>query len=230
MVPYGHLNWSGSHSISIEQLVTEHGLTALFVLMAMNGFVSAPASEAVLAIGGILAATTSLSLPETLLTAILGNMLGTTLLFHAGVVIGNKGSEKVYEEVIGIPIVGRLFKRFVPNPEAFEVVLGDLSRNAFIVLCIGRCIPVIRSVISLPAGVARVGYGKFLVASSLGVTAWAVLWQVMGYALQSKWRQLGFPLTVGLVAAVPLVMWYAKNRLARLIHNHVKSKSAFNDA
>jgi membrane protein DedA with SNARE-associated domain len=72
---------------------------------------------------------------------------------------------------------------------AEEIERGDawFKRWGAAAVCVGRCLPGVRGVISLPAGTARMPFPSFLLWSSLGALAWTTLLTMAGYALQARY-------------------------------------------
>jgi len=147
---------------------------AAFALMLANGFASFPPSEFVWAgVGG--ACASGDQQPAVVLAAgILGNVLGTTLLYVIARVFG--------------PATTKRFAVFNARPT--DQLLTDLeaifARRGPVVVLAFRCVPALRSIISVPAGVAKMNVTKFLLYTTAGCSIWGAVWFFIGYSLGIK--------------------------------------------
>lgn len=138
--------------------------------MVTNGAASMPPSELILEITGNLVARGSLSFVPSVALAALGNLIGTTGLFLAARKWGRALVRRIprFTPFSSVAVLDRIERLFH--------VHGDL------LVLVGRWIPNIRSLISVPAGVGTLSVRRFFVYTSAGVTTWALLWIVVGYA------------------------------------------------
>ncbi len=147
---------------------------AAFALMLANGFASFPPSEFVWAgVGGVCASGDQQ--PAVVLAAgILGNVLGTTLLYIIARVFGPAMTKRF------ALLTAQHADRLLTEVEAIFARRGPVVVFAF------RCVPVLRSIISVPAGVAKMNVTKFLLYTAAGCSTWGVLWFFVGYSLGVK--------------------------------------------
>jgi membrane protein DedA with SNARE-associated domain len=147
---------------------------ASFALMLANGFASFPPSEFVWAGAGGACASGDLQPVVVIVAGIIGDVLGTTLLYVIARVFGPATTKRV------ALLTARRADRLLTEVESIFAQRGPVVVLAF------RCVPTLRSIISAPAGVARMNVTKFLLYTTAGCTIWGVAWFFVGYLLGIK--------------------------------------------
>ncbi|MCD4705373.1 DedA family protein [bacterium] len=188
----------------------------LIFLMMLNGFFSAPPSELILGVAGYLVSIGKISLGLALFSGLLGNILGITILYFLAYKWGVKGVRWIFKY----------------NPSLSDKIILVLKRlfdrlGPFIV-CSLRCLPMIRSVISIPAGMARMKLNKFLLYSSMGCLAWALLWISMGYFIGEQINTFVgdmkiFTLIITVVALV-IFTYFIKKQTKKILREDEENK------
>lgn len=143
--------------------------TSIFFLMALESSIFPVPSEAVMIPAGYLAATGKLSITLALLAGTIGSLLGATVNYY------------ILGQLIGKPFLEKYGKFFLINHkkylEAEKLFLANDKLSTFI----GRFIPVIRHLISIPAGMFRMNYPIFLALTGLGAGLWCLALLSVGY-------------------------------------------------
>ena len=115
----------------------------------------------------------------------------------------------------GRPFAERFVRFAHQDPAKLEDAERWFRRRGWLMVLAGRCIPGVRSLVALPAGVLRMPRGEYIVLTLIGSTVWNTLLISAGYVLGSQWERvsdaigrLSTPLLIiaGL-AAVALVVW-----------------------
>ena len=206
----------------LYSLVLQYGLLAIFILMVSNGFFSAPPSELILTLAGLLALGAEYSLLETLLVAIAGNLAGTYILFWIGRRVGYRWLIATKIRISDGNLIERLIGGLIPEERMLIILEDKLRTGGAIWVCILRCLPFVRSIISLPAGMAQMRTIVFLVYSIIGISVWAILWQGYGYVLGNSWIQYGYIVTGILCIPLFLVLLTIKRKTAQYLKNNEK--------
>jgi membrane protein DedA with SNARE-associated domain len=133
-------------------------------------------SEVVLPLAGYLAERGRLELAWTLVAATAGSVAGAWLLYLLGARLGRDRAVRVLGRV---PLLSR---DDVRRAEDWFDRRGEWA------VLVGRLIPGVRSLISLPAGTERMPVGRFLLLTALGSAVWNGLLIGAGYALGTQWR------------------------------------------
>jgi len=123
----------------------------------------------------------------------------------------------------GRPLLEKYGKYVLISRHDIEVADRWFNRWGEATAFFSRLLPVVRTFISLPAGVARMNFGKFTLLSFIGSFIWCIVLGWLGYVFGSQWelvRQYMRPFDIPIIiAGIVLVGWY--------IYNHVKRNRAY---
>lgn len=206
----------------MEQLTLHYielyGLTAVFLFMVTNGFASTPPSEAVFGLAGVLVSNGTLKAKSVIIAGVLGNVTGTTLLYGVGLLVGYewliRGKNRLVERG---GLIGRTAE-LLPDTHFYEYFIELLNQRAGFLYVGGlRCFPMIRSIISLPAGMLRMRLWLFVLCTTIGCIVWALFWTVLGYLAGESWRLWSPKITVILLSILGVLIFYLKSKLKRFI-------------
>lgn len=171
------LDQLAAHLDSIAALAPVWGYALIFLFMAIeSSFIPFP-SEVVMIPAGFLAARGELTLHAPvadLVLACAAGLLGSL----AGAYFNYYLSAK-----LGEPFLRRYGKWFFLKPEALDRACEVFNRYGALTTFVCRLIPVIRQLISIPAGLARMPLGTFTFFTGLGAGIWTVLLALAGYGL-----------------------------------------------
>jgi membrane protein DedA with SNARE-associated domain len=179
-----------SVSSTITTAIADHGVYAVFVLMAIDAVFPA-ASELVMVYAGAVAAGAfgdSISLfgisiptgPGAYVTMALAGTLGYLVGALIGWWIGLHG---------GRPLLERRGRWFHLTPERLDRAERWFDRWDVWAVLVGRVTPVIRSFISIPAGVFGMRLAPYTALTAIGSAAWAFAFSGIGYGLGSKYEE-----------------------------------------
>ncbi|MCX6775055.1 MAG: DedA family protein, partial [DPANN group archaeon] len=90
----------------------------------------------------------------------------------------------------GRPLVLRYGKYFLLSPKHFEQVESWFSKHGMLAIFLSRLLPVVRTIISFPAGITKVNFKKFLLYSTLGIIPWTILLIYIGFKLGAAWQSI----------------------------------------
>lgn len=191
--------------------ISHHGYLAIFTLMTLESACIPIPSEAIMLFGGSLAAgvtvaavTTHLSVVSVALAGAFGNLLGSLIAYGVGRTGGRALVERWGKYVF-------IRHHDIDKAEAFFAKRGDAA------VLVGRILPVVRTFISFPAGVAEMPLMKFSLLTLLGSLPWTFGLAYLGKALANNWQhvsKLGTPISVvfALVIIAIIVRWYLQRR------------------
>jgi membrane protein DedA with SNARE-associated domain len=212
-----------SLSSSLTTLIGDHGLYAVFALMLVDSVLPA-ASELVMLYAGVLASG-ALAGQHVVLFGhrIDSHFWGYVAVAAAGVAGQTVGS--IIGWAIGLyggrPLVERHGRWLHLGPDNLDRAERWFDRWGDWAVFLGRMTPVIRSFVSIPAGVARMPLGRFTLYSVLGTIPWCFGLAGAGWALGSSWetfhhdfRYVEVLVGVGVLA---LLVWYLRRRRATKI-------------
>ena len=176
-------------------------LGVAFLMFIENVFPPIP-SEVVMPLAGFLAARGQFMLPIVILVGTFGSVLGATFWYWVGFRIGPVRLRNFAERH------GRWLTMSASDVDAATLWF---QRHGGLAVLIGRFLPGVRTLISVPAGVARMPLGRFLVYTTLGSLVWIGGLAALGYVLQSQYEKVsGWIDPVGtavLIGAVGIYLW-----------------------
>lgn len=152
----------------------------LLLIMIENLFPPIP-SEVILTFGGYMTTHTNLTVIGVILTSTIGSVAGAIILYGIGFLIDISRIEKIVEKYGRIL---RLTKKDVHKANDWFAKYGAWT----VFFC--RFIPLIRSLISLPAGMAKMNFGVFLLLSTLGTFIWNAVLVSIGAAVGDSWDSI----------------------------------------
>ncbi|MCP4603482.1 MAG: DedA family protein [Proteobacteria bacterium] len=210
----------------MESLIFEYGLTAIFISMMLNGFLSAPPSELVLPLAGLLALTTDIPILHTLLAAIVGNLLGTYLLYLVGKLLGYDWLIRFRRFLLSGHGMGRRAGAFIPNELMLDKVGRLLREKGAWILCVSRCLPYVRSIVSLPAGMIGVSHSVFIIYSLVGIAIWTLFWQLGAYLLGYSWMNYSKTITIIMLLVAAVLFVCFKRKVAKCVEVYLEQNNA----
>lgn len=162
---------------SVQQFVRDVGYPGLFLLVVLESTLVPVPSLLVFPFAGFLAHQGAFSLPLILALNSLGALTGSLLSYW----IGQKG---------GKPLLERYGKYFFIKPADIAKTEAFFAKHGAKAILIGRFVPVVRHVQSIPAGIARMPLGAFTLQTFLGATVWGGGLMIMGYVLGAQWEHI----------------------------------------
>ncbi|WP_406052015.1 DedA family protein [Kribbella sp. NBC_00889] len=162
-------------------------------------------SEVILPLAGFAASRGDLGLVSAIVFTTLGSIVGALALYGVGAGLGRDRTRAVARK---LPLV---------KLEDVDKAETWFTRHGPQAVLIGRLVPVVRSLISVPAGVERMPVSLFLVLTALGSLIWNSLLIVAGYQLGERWQvvesSVGVFQWVVIAAAVAAVVWFVVVKL-----------------
>lgn len=189
----------------LSSQVSQYGLLAILVLMTGESCGLPIASEVVVPLGGVLAGTGHLNLAAVVLVASLANVIGSLIAYG---VAARWGASLLLGpgRYVGI------------RSHHVELAQRWFGRFGLPAVFIGRMLPIVRTYISFPAGMARVPLGRFVLLTFAGAIPWNLLLAYVGYVLGRNYDKVtifiqrgGYLIALLVVAAVAL-WWYRGRR------------------
>jgi len=163
---------------------------------------------------------------------VVGSLIGSLLYYWLGYALGPDRMRALVERY-GVIHIGR-FSLTVATVGAYDRALEWLDRRGVLFIIIGRNLPVVHSMVSIPAGVARMNLFTFLLATTIGVFSWVAPLTIFGYWLGSNWDQMLNILDVYQVAwyiliVVSLIVWFVWRRASRRRAAAINTEMVFDD-
>lgn len=163
--------------------IVDNGYVAVFVLMLLESACVPIPAEVTMLVGGALASTgfagegQELSLILVILAGTGGNLVGSWVAYAGGAVGGR-------------PLLERFGRYLLVRPHEVDRAHDWFERHGEAAVFFGRLLPVIRTFISLPAGIARMNLWKFTVYTVLGCLPFVSVIAWLGYRAGANWEQV----------------------------------------
>ncbi len=178
----------------MQGFVREIGYPGLFLLIVLEStFVPVP-SLLVMPFAGFLAQRGDFSLPVILAINSVGALTGSLASYWFGALGGQ-------------PLLLKYGRYILVKPSDLQKTEDFFARHGAWTVFIGRFVPVVRHVISVPAGIARMPLRAFLLQTFLGATTWGGGLMVVGYVLGARWQDIARSAKrVDLIIAIAIVL------------------------
>jgi membrane protein DedA with SNARE-associated domain len=194
---------AATFGLSLSDVLRDFGYVGLALVMLGETVFPPIPSEAVLPLAGYLVEQGEFNFWLVLATSTFGSVTGAMILYEAA----RRG---------GRPFALRFLRFGRIDPEKLDEAERWFARRGPLVVLAGRCVPGVRSLVSLPAGVLRMPRWEYLLFTTIGSLAWNALLIGTGVLLGSQWERvsdvigpLSTPLLiVGGVAVAAWLVWH----------------------
>jgi membrane protein DedA with SNARE-associated domain len=193
----------------IVEIVDAFGYVGIGGLIALETVFPPIPSEVILPLAGFLAGQGHLTLVGVIIAATLGSVIGSLILYGLGHWYG-------HQRLRGLI---RRYGHFVLLKETdLDRAHGWFDRHAGKAVLIGRLVPGVRSLISLPAGVTRMPLHEFVLFTAVGSSVWNGLLVGLGWGLGNRWEQvqgytryLEYAVILAVLSVIALFAWSRRN-------------------
>jgi membrane protein DedA with SNARE-associated domain len=199
------LQWLATFATDVIEMFGYPGV-ALLIFME-NIFPPIP-SEAILPLAGFLAGQGRMWLPAVIIAGTLGAVAGALVLYSVGAWFGDRRIRW---------LVVRYGKWLALTEADLDTANGWFDRHGGKAVLLCRLVPIVRSIISIPAGLRRMSLPVFILYTAIGSGLWNSVLVVAGWWLGENWEQVGgyvdyleYPV---IIAAVLAVAWYIWKRV-----------------
>lgn len=186
--------------------IGSYGLVAVFALMVLESACIPVPSEAIMLYGGFLVARGQEGLVPIIAAGVLGNVVGSCIAYWVGYAKGRDWALRFHWLHI--------------TEKRLDVADRWFARWGSWAVLIARCLPLVRTFISLPAGVARMPFWRFSILTFLGCVPWVTGLALLGRAAGDDWerlhKQLRYVDYALILVAAGLVWWLVRRRARRV--------------
>jgi membrane protein DedA with SNARE-associated domain len=189
------------------QVIGAVGYLGVFLLMVAESMVLPVPSEAVMPFAGFLAAEGSLDPVAVTAAALLGSIVGSII----GYAMGKYG---------GRPFLQRYGKWFLLDSEDLEASDRFFRKRGGVAVFVCRFIPVIRHLVSIPAGLSSMPLVPFVLVTTVGAGLWNTTLLASGYVLRRNWHLIAehshiVDIVVVVLLAAVVVLYVVRHLRAR---------------
>ncbi|MCM3694156.1 DedA family protein [Neobacillus niacini] len=163
----------------IKEIIGEFGYWGVFLLIALENIFPPIPSEVILTFGGYMTAQTKLTVAGVIAASTLGSVFGAVILYQLGAIVNVNKLEVVIERYGKFL---RLTKEDLYRADTWFEKYGNWT----VFFC--RFIPLIRSLISIPAGMAKMNFWLFISFTTLGTIIWNTMLINLGASVGENWE------------------------------------------
>lgn len=169
-------------SILIEDIIAALGYPGITLVMFLENIFPPIPSEIVMPFAGFLVADNGeMTFPGIVIAGTLGSVLGALVIYYVGVWA---------DDLVIRRFIRRYGRYFTVSEQDLDRALSFFDRYGEAIVFFGRLIPIIRSLISLPAGMKRMPLRRFLLFTALGTSIWTALLSAAGVILKENWEDI----------------------------------------
>ena len=190
----------------VLNLIGNYGYFGMFLGMVLEAVIIAIPSELILATGGILASKKVFTLFGAFLIGLIGSVFCAIVIYFMGY-FGGK------------PFIKKYGKYFFMKEEDIEKSDSWFNKYGMLSALIGRNFPIVRTLISLPIGITRQSFYKFLIYTTIGSIPWTFAFVYFGYSLGENWiiinsyiSKLKTPIRIGIIL---LIIFFIYKKIRR---------------
>jgi membrane protein DedA with SNARE-associated domain len=165
----------------ITSLIEQYEYFGIFLLILIENIFPPIPSEIILPLSGFAVSQGKLDPLLVLLSATLGSLAGAVFWYLIGKWIGQQRLER---------FIHRHGRWLAISTKDYEKTTRFFEKHCGKAVFVGRMIPAFRTLISIPAGLVKMPWGKFLLYSSAGTLLWSGLLIYAGYALEDEYQQI----------------------------------------
>jgi len=158
-------------------MISKFGYTGILITMAIESACIPLPSEIIMPFSGYLVSTGQFSMLGVTMAGAIGNVLGSLVAYYVGVWGGR-------------PFVERYGQYFLVSRRDLEMADRWFLKYGETAVLISRMLPVVRTFISLPAGIVRMNVPRFVLFSFIGAVPWCYLLAYIGLKLGERWDGL----------------------------------------
>lgn len=191
-------------SVSLEHFITHYGVLAVFLAMVLESACIPLPSELIMTYAGFEAFRHNIGFTEAIVAGVLGNLVGSLIAYYVG-------------KVGGRPFLRRYGRYILFSDKHFASAERFFAKWGSLAVLISRVLPAIRTFISLPAGIANMRIGKFILFSLIGCIPWVYLLTYIGYSLGQNWDSVSahtgaLTYIFGAILVLAVVLFWTRNR------------------
>lgn len=159
------------------QVIDQVGYWGVFLMMVAESMILPMPSEAVMPFAGFLIASGKMGFLGVIIVSTLGSLAGSLISYY----IGRYG---------GQAFLLKFGKYLLLNQSDYLKTQEFFSRRGELTIFISRFIPIVRHLISIPAGLANMPLGRFILFTALGAAGWNAFLAWVGFTIQQNWTEI----------------------------------------
>lgn len=200
----------------ILTFMNQFGYLGIMLLIIIENIFPPIPSEVILSVGGFMTTYTTMTVPMVIISSSVGSVIGAIILYYIGRLLNKERLTRVVRSK-----TGKALHLKETDIESANDWFEKKGSNA-VFYC--RFVPIVRSLISIPAGMSNMPFGRFLILTTLGTIIWNTVLVCLGYKMgenwsvitdfTSKYKEITW---LAIILLVGLIIWrkHQKKKLAR---------------
>lgn len=195
----------------ITDWMNQFGYLGVFLLIFLENIFPPIPSEVVLTLGGALTTTTSMTKLGVILASTAGSIVGAVILYGIGLLLDVERLEKIIKKY------GKFLRLTIKDIRKADAWFDKYGVWA---VFFGRLVPLVRSLISIPAGMSNMRFWLFLLFTTLGTLIWNTVLVSVGAVVGDNWTEIvgymdiysNIVYAILALIGVAFLVWYFKKR------------------
>lgn len=197
---------------AIISIMNKFGYFGVFFLIAIENIFPPIPSEVILLFGGFMTTYSKINIIGVIIASTLGSLVGALILYYIGKILNKERLKKIVKGKIGKTL--RLKEKDIDKADEWF----DTKGNKTVFFC--RFVPILRSLISIPAGMSEMSMPKFLTYTIVGSAIWNSVLTIAGSIVGDKWKTIvdifdkysHITLIVLIILFIGAIIYYFKKR------------------
>lgn len=162
----------------IFNIINKYGYIGITFLIAIENLIPPIPSEVILSFSGFICNFAKLNLFFIIISSTLGSVIGAFILYYLAYFLGPKLLDLKLLNFLGL------------KKDKVNKSINHFKNNGYKSIFFGRFVPIIRSFISIPAGISKMDIKLFFLLTTCGSLIWNTIFVLAGYFLKDKWNLL----------------------------------------
>lgn len=197
---------------AIISIMNKFGYLGVFFLIAIENIFPPIPSEVILLFGGFMTTYSKLKIIGVIIASTLGSLVGAIILYYIGKILNKERLKKIVRGKTGKIL--RLKEADIDKADNWF----DTKGNKTVFFC--RFVPILRSLISIPAGMSEMEMPKFLLYTTIGSSIWNSILTIIGSMVGENWKSIveifdkysHITLIVLIILFIIFIVFYIKKR------------------
>lgn len=195
----------------ITEFMEQFGYIGIFLMIALENVFPPIPSEVILPFGGFMTTYSELTITGVIIASTAGSVVGAVILYGIGLLLDVERLEKIIDRWGHIL---RVTKEDIHKADAWFDKYGIWT----VFFC--RMVPLIRSLISIPAGMSNMKFGLFLIFTFFGTLIWNIILVSVGAALGENWERItefmdvysNIAYAIIGIAVIVFIVWFFRSK------------------
>lgn len=213
----------------IINIMNEFGYLGVLLLIAIENIFPPIPSEVILPFSGFMTTRSNLTVFGVILVATIGSIIGALVLYYVGNLLNRERLKKLVD--------GKIGKILHFKYEDIDKAYGWFENKGVVAVLLCRCVPIVRSLISIPAGMSGMNMATFLIFTTIGTVIWNTVLVSLGAKAGASWENISTAIgeyshiikIVIAVVIVLLIVRYFRKKMSKVSNLNKLEKGSNQD-